>query len=401
MSSYTTPWKMPKPVANENFLPPVGSLAINNLFSVRSKNVVITGGGSGIGAMIAAGFVENGANVLIGSRKDTSEYAAALTAHYGRRTRKPPATKASHHATGSAAKLQVKDEDSFSQAAAQENVTVSGKCYSLSDIDISKPESRQRIRAWCEEHFNNRVDCLVNNAGTNYNAELEKQDAKMFSKVMELNVTAQFFLIQELLPLLKNCAFDRVLQRNNLSSAAWIDRGNKTQCDSTLVLPRELLLRDESTTTMKPVDSSSSASASIINITSVNGLRIPGMETYSYQASKAALNHLTASLASKLAVYKIRVNNVAPGAFPSRMMRGTIDFVGEEKLAKRMNILGDFGKPRLGKHADICGACLYLASEAGAWLTGTTVVVDGGSLVKTGMSAGEAGGSGEKMKSKM
>ena len=161
---------MPKAVANENPLPPVGTSLLNvNLFSVRHLNVLVTGGASGIGAMIAAAFVENGAQVLICSRKDGSSYAEELC----RRARR------------------VSDHPS------------AGTCKALAGVDVTKPKDLEKLRDWVTsevkanyERLNTgatkpmtvhrssgMLDVLVNNSGTNYANMLENYDVKMFSKV--------------------------------------------------------------------------------------------------------------------------------------------------------------------------------------------------------------------------
>ena len=110
--------------------------------------------------------------------------------------------------------------------------------------------------------------------------------------------------------------------------------------------------------------------ARVINIGSIDGIHVPVLETYSYSASKAAVHQLTRHLAKKLAP-RITVNAIAPGPFPSKMMAATLDAFGPQIAA---------GAPlkRIGRPDDMAGAAIYLASPAGAYLTGVILPVDGG-----------------------
>lgn len=115
---------------------------------------------------------------------------------------------------------------------------------------------------------------------------------------------------------------------------------------------------------------------SIINIASILGFRVAG-GVASYAAAKAGLVHLTKALALEWARHAIRVNAIAPGYFETDINR---EFFATEQgaaLVKRIP------QRRLGEHGDLDGALLLLASEASAYMTGTTITVDGGHLCST------------------
>ena len=107
----------------------------------------------------------------------------------------------------------------------------------------------------------------------------------------------------------------------------------------------------------------------------VDARQIPSLDTYAYSSGKAAVEHMSRVLAGKLGAHGITVNAVLPGPFPSRMMRATIDAAGERLL--KSVVLGRLGEPQ-----DMAGVCLFLASDAGSFVTGASIVVDGGALVK-------------------
>merc|ERR1711939_688286 len=112
----------------------------------------------------------------------------------------------------------------------------------------------------------------------------------------------------------------------------------------------------------------------IINIGSIDGLRVPKLETYAYSASKAGLTMLSNALASKLGERGVTCNTIAPGALETKMMAATLE-------AGREAILEAIPLARIGTPEDVAGTCLYLASRAGAWTNGAVIALDGGTVV--------------------
>jgi NAD(P)-dependent dehydrogenase (short-subunit alcohol dehydrogenase family) len=175
-----------------------------------------------------------------------------------------------------------------------------------------------------------RLDILVNNAGAAWGASFDEFPEGGWDKVMDLNLKAPFFLTQKLHPLLKAAA-------------------------------------------------SAERPAKVINIASIDGLKINPWETYPYQASKAGLVHLTRRLAARLVGEHINVTAIAPGAFPSSMNKPARD--AADQVAKVIP------SGRVGTAEDMAGAAIYLASRAGDYVVGSTVTVDGG-MVDAGLSLG-------------
>lgn len=114
----------------------------------------------------------------------------------------------------------------------------------------------------------------------------------------------------------------------------------------------------------------------IINIASTAGLR-PGAHLSSYSASKAALIHLTKVMAIELARHGVRVNALAPGNFETDMHQAFVELGLSDALVKRIP------QRRFGAPGDLDGALLLLASDAGRYITGETIAVDGGHLASS------------------
>ena len=261
------------------------SLAIPDLFSVSGKNVLVTGGGRGIGLMIAEAFVRNGASVYISSRdeKTIAAVAEALTAAGPGNCTAFPADLSSLAGVGVVAS------------------TLSGR-FGVSQLH-----------------------CLVNNSGATWGEPLDAFSEKGWDRVMDLNVKSLFFLTRALTPLLAAAA-----------------------------------------TPTRP--------ASVINIGSVAGVQHQSVPTWSYDVSKAAVHHLTRKYADELGGAHITVNCMAPGYVPSKMSKGLpISF---DKIASALPL------GRVGSAEDMAGCALFLASRAGAWVTGAIIPVDGGHLIK-------------------
>ena len=166
-----------------------------------------------------------------------------------------------------------------------------------------------------------RLDVLVNNAGVAWGADFDSFPEAGWDKVMDLNVKTPFFLTQKLHPLLRaGAAAGRV--------------------------------------------------AKVINIASVDGQKPNPWETYPYQASKAALIHLTRRMAARLAGEGIAVTAIAPGMFASKMNRAAA--VAGDRMAAQIPA------GRVGHDEDMAGAAIYLASRAGDYVVGETLTVDGG-----------------------
>jgi len=112
----------------------------------------------------------------------------------------------------------------------------------------------------------------------------------------------------------------------------------------------------------------------VINIGSVDGIRVPALETFAYSASKAGLHHLSRVLANHLGRRNITSNVIACGPFESKMMAVTLKKFKEQ-------ITGNIPLGRIGTPEDVAGTCLFLSSRAGAYVNGATITLDGGSVI--------------------
>jgi NAD(P)-dependent dehydrogenase (short-subunit alcohol dehydrogenase family) len=249
---------------------------MNDLFSLKGRTALITGGSRGIGRMIAEGFLAQGARVYISARKaDACDKTAAELASLG-------------------------------------------PCFSL-PADVSTLEGAQALVAEYAGREES-LDVLVNNAGAAWGAPFDDFPEGGWDKVVDLNMKAPFFLTQALHAHLQKAGKARV--------------------------------------------------AKVINIASIDGVSVNPMETYSYAASKAGLIHLTRRMALRLVKDNIVVSAIAPGAFPSDMNKDARDH-GAEVSAR-------IPAGRIGTVEDMAGAAIFLASRAGDYVVGSTLVVDGG-----------------------
>ncbi len=192
------------------------------------------------------------------------------------------------------------------------------ECISL-PADISTMEGLQALAQEIAAR-EPALDILVNNAGAAWGETFDTFPEKGWDKVVDLNLKTPFFLTQALIGPLRAAA------------------------------------------SVRP--------AKVIHIASIDGISVNPQETYSYAASKAGLIQLTRRMALRLAEDNIVVSAIAPGAFASEMNRVARDHA--EETAKRIPAR------RIGRDDDMAGAAIYLASRAGDYVMGSTLVVDGG-----------------------
>ena len=218
-------------------------------------------------------------------------------------------------AQGAKVYISSRKSDACAQAAAE----LGQRCIAL-PRDVSTVSGCQALAAIYREHEAS-LDILVNNAGAAWGAEFEDFPETGWDRVMDLNVKSPFFLTQKLHGALKAAA-------------------------------------------------SANRPAKVINIGSIDGTRLNPWETYSYHASKAAIQYLTKRLAARLVRDHINVTTIAPGAFASDMNRAARDHA--DQVAKQIPA------GRVGQPEDIAAAAIFLASRAGDYVVGDTITVDGG-----------------------
>ncbi|KAK3370263.1 hypothetical protein B0H63DRAFT_312510 [Podospora didyma] len=232
--------------------------------------------------------------------------------------------------------ISSRDGKACSQAAAELNQLPGSGCGSAvalpADLSVEK-ECRRVAHELTSTHGETKLHVLVNNSGANWGAAYGEYPDSAWSKVLTLNLQRVFTLTQALTPL---------LEAAGKSSPNNTDPGR------------------------------------IINIGSIDGIRVPVLSTYAYSASKAGLHHLSKALAQELGPRGITSNTLACGPFPSKMMAATLRDFGDE--IKEANPLGRIGTPE-----DAAGACLFLASRAGAYVNGATLTLDGGVVLSSKM----------------
>ena len=258
---------------------------IQQLFDLKGKTALVTGGSRGLGLQMAHALGEAGARIMLSSRKaDELEKAVADL-----------------------------------EAAGIDARWTAADCAVEADIHRLADETLERM---------GDIDILVNNAGAAWGAPAEDHPLDAWDKVMNLNVRGYFLLSQR-------------------------------------VAKKSMIARKQ---------------GRIINIASIAGLggNPPEMQTIAYNTSKGAVVNFTRALACEWGHYGITVNAICPGFFPRKMTRGTLENLGEEKLAAHAPL------KRLGDDEDLKGITLLYASDAGKHITGQWLAVDGGVSVVTG-----------------
>ncbi|KAJ1302641.1 hypothetical protein OPQ81_002958 [Rhizoctonia solani] len=268
-------------------------LSIGTLFGVKGKIALVTGGGSGIGFMIASALVQNGAKVYIASRK----------------------------------------EKQLQEAQKALNEKGPGRCeYIVADLG-----SKAGCDALCDafKKRESKLHILVNNSGATWGAPWENfPEREGWDRVMALNVKSLFYMTSGLSELLQK-------------DATALDPGRVVNISS--VAGNDPIAQD-------------------------TGLANKGQGLWSYNTSKAAVNHLTTTMAVTLAPKFITVNAILPGVYPSKMTA-----FGFSKAADALAKSHPMG--RVGAPTDMAGLFLFLVSPGGAHITGAHIESDGGSRI--------------------
>ena len=202
-----------------------------------------------------------------------------------------------------------------------EELSKKGECIAF-PVDLSSKEGRDSFVQELKSRENS-LDILVNNAGAAWGATFEEYPDEGYDKVMDINVRAIFMLTRDLMPLLVK-------------------------------------------------DATSENPSRVINIGSIDGLRVSSTDNFAYGASKAAVHFLTKNLAVRFASKGLTVNAIAPGPFESQMMDYMLTNFRDQ--IESQNPMGRIGCPE-----DMAGLAIYLASEAAKYMTGQVIALDGGS----------------------
>lgn len=258
-------------------------MSVSDLFDIKGRVAIVTGGSRGLGLQIAEAYAELGARLALTARKQE----------------------------------QLDEAQSHLRGMGAEVLTVAGN---LSEPEHAAALVEQVIDTW------GSVDILVNNAGTTWGAPAEEHPIEAWHKVVDLNLTGTFLLTQ------------RVANVSMIPNR----RGR------------------------------------IVNIASVAGLKgnhPQMMGTVAYNTTKGGMISMTRALATEWAGYGITVNAIAPGYFPTKMSRGTLEYA--QDIIEQATPLGRVGGPE-----DLKGVAVLLGSDASAYMTGQVIAVDGGATAR-------------------
>lgn len=214
-----------------------------------------------------------------------------------------------------------------------------------------------------------RMDRLEEVAG-----EIEKSGGKALAVEMdvtsEASVTAAFQGISESLG--RPC--DVVINNSGMSREGWFREQSEEDWDAVLDTNLTGVWRVGKHATNAMIVAG--AKGSIVNIASITAHRTQFMTT-AYCVSKAGVDHLTRHMALENARYGIRVNAISPGYYKTAINDEYLDSEAGDAMRKRIAFR------RFGEYRELDGALLLLSSEAGSYMTGSTIVVDGGHLLSS------------------
>lgn len=220
------------------------------------------------------------------------------------------------------ARVYVSSRKSDACQEAEAHLSAFGPCVAIPG-DVSTLEGCAALVAEVAAR-EDKLDILVNNAGSTWSLPIDDFHEKAWDKVVDLDMKSPFFLAQGCLPLLRKAG-------------------------------------------------SHESPASIINISSINGLRPSDLQNYSYVAAKAGLAQLSVQMAKDLRDDNINVNVIAPGLFKSKMTAMLFD---DEETKKA--VLASVPMKRSGSMENISGLVAFLSSTAGSFMSGMIIPCDGG-----------------------
>ncbi len=222
--------------------------------------------------------------------------------------------------------ISSRDADACAETAAE--LSERGTCIAF-PAHLGTLEGAERLADQVSER-EPLLHILVNNAGAIWEEPIDDYNDAAFDKLWDINVRAAFRLTQRFLPQLRAAA--------------------------------------------TPTDP-----ARVINVGSIDGLRVPLFETYAYSASKAGTHMLSQHLALRLGRENITVNVIAPGPFDSKMTRTTLGTVeGRKEMISHVPLA------RVGTPDEAAGLAIFLSSPASSYITGAVIPLDGGMFLTPG-----------------
>jgi len=219
------------------------------------------------------------------------------------------------------ATVVVAELDEAKGAAVAESIRSGGGRADFVAVDVGSPDSTLAMAAKVEE-LHGGIDFLVNNAAIFGDMKLDSMlrvDWDYYKRFMNVNMDGALLCIRACTPGMKGRGGGAIV--NQSSTAAWMGVGY-------------------------------------------------------YGHAKAAMNSLTVCLAKELGAMKIRINAIAPGPTDTEAMAKQVPDVFRDQLVSSLAL------PRLGTPADMANLCLFLLSDAAAWMTGQIVAVDGGQITR-------------------